>query len=248
MTDARHFTDEDLGRFLDGEADAELTHAIRTAMKADEELSSQVAALQGARDQFAAAFEPLLSLAPEPPTLPEMPQQGVPAWATGLAGMAAGIVLALGAVWSLTDRSGPNWRDVVANYQSLYVTETLAQVNDTPEQSAQKLQELSKVLGLDLTQLPEVEGLTYRRAQQLGFKGKPLAQLTFLTKDGGPVALCILRTTKADSDAILAETLDGLAAYSWISGGYGILLIGPTQDQDLKDAEKVFRAALGQTA
>ncbi len=96
-----------------------------------------------------------------------------------------GVIAAIGVTWSTWQTQEEGWRDVVANYQSLYVTETLAQV----DQQRADLKRLSGALGIDLTALPEVEGLSFKRAQQLGFNGRPLAQLTFLTAEGGPVAL-----------------------------------------------------------
>ena len=92
--------------------------------------------------------------------------------------------------------------------------------------------------------MPEVAGLSYKRAQQLGFNGKPLAQLTFLAADGGPVALCIIRTDGETTDAIHAEVLSGLDTYSWTDNGYGILLVGPEGQDGLGSAAEAFRAAL----
>lgn len=243
----RSFSDEDLASFLDGEAADALTREIEMALAEDPALTAHVKDLQSAQVAYVAAQEEMLSLAPEMPDLPASVQGAKSAgfgWAPACCGLAAGLAIAAAVSWSLLADKEPDWRDVVANYQSLYVTETLSGVSEPQSVSEAKLAELSGVLGLDLTGLPNVDGLAYRRAQQLGYKGTPLAQLTFLTADGGPVALCVLHVGGQDSTTIEAETLEGMAAFSWVDNGYGVLLIGPTGDQSLPQAAEAFRAAL----
>ncbi|MEL7012458.1 MAG: hypothetical protein AAFO72_04175 [Pseudomonadota bacterium] len=239
----RGFSDEDLALFLDGEAPDGLTREIETALAQDPSLAAELDSLRAAEAAFVSAQENLLSLAPATPNLPRHKARA-PALAPAFAGLAAGLVIAATVSWSLLSKPEPGWREVVANYQSLYVTETLSGVTEPQGVSEAKLIALSEVLGLDLTNLPEVDGLAYRRAQQLGYKGAPLAQLTFLTANGGPVALCILRTGGADTSGIETDTLDGMAAYSWVDNGFGVLLIGPLGDNTLSEAAQTFRAAL----
>ena len=79
---------------------------------------------------------------------------------------------------------------------------------------------------IDLSTLKQIEGLDYKRVQILGFDGQPLAQLTFLSKVGAPVALCIIRKQgDGNTDIHLAE-LQGMSAASWSRDGYDYLLIG----------------------
>ncbi len=245
MTESPVFSDQDLSAHLDDEATPELSEAIRAALADDAELRARLEALQAGQAQFAQAMEAALAAAPPMPDVPRAaPARSPHVWPVGLAGVAAGIALALGLGWNVSAPAEPGWRAVVANYQSLYVTETLAEVDLTPEAQAADLERLSSELGLDLTDLPEVDGLSFRRAQQLGFKGKPLAQLTFLTADGGPVALCIIRTNGETTPEITAEVLSGLDAFSWTDNGYGVLLVGPQGDTSLEDAAETFRKAL----
>lgn len=239
----RAFSAEDISRFLDGEASDALTREIETALIHDADLAVELNDLRAAQSSFIKAQEDLLSLAPAIPDLPQPTPQRT-ALFPAFAGLAAGLAIAAIASWSLLKEPDPDWRAVVANYQSLYVTETLSGVTEPQNVSVAKLAELSEVLGLDLTNLPEVEGLAYRRAQQLGYKGIPLAQLTFLTDGGGPVALCILRTDEVDSNGIEAQTLEGMAAFSWVTNGFGVLLIGPQGDSTLLNAAETFKDAL----
>ena len=55
-----------------------------------------------------------------------------------------------------------------------------------------------------------------------------------------------MRTGGPDSPDIEAETLEGLAAFSWVDDGFGILLIGPKGEETLSDAAALFRSALRQ--
>lgn len=237
------FSDEDLSRFLDGEVSDALEQDIRAALTRDAALSNRLDNLRSAQAAFDQTQKDLLSLAPK---LPDLPNANVTSrsWSPAICGLAAGLAIAACISWASLSNSEPDWRDVVANYQSLYVTETLSGVTEPRSVSEAKLKELSDRLGLDLTNLPEVDGLAYRRAQQLGYKGTTLAQLTFLTHDGGPVALCLLRTDEPDSTAITAETLEGMAAFSWVDDGFGILLIGPLESPILPEAAHLFRTAL----
>jgi anti-sigma factor RsiW len=239
----RTFSDEDLSCYLDGEATDTLVQEIEAAVAQDVELAQYLEDLRDAQAMFVGAQEELLAAAPEMPILPAS-SRAPRDWATGLAGLAAGLVLAMTAAWTFWERPEPGWRDVVASYQSLYVTETLIGASETPTESTAKLEELSDVLGFDLTGLPTVGGLDYRRAQQLGYKGQPLAQLTYLTSEGGPVALCIVFTGDSTTDGIQKDTLEGLDAYSWVENGYGILLIGPYGEAILPSAAETFRDAL----
>ena len=243
----RVFSDEDLTLFLDGEASEAVAQEIEAALITDPALVASLDEMRAAQAAFVADQDALLAVAPPIPDLPGAAQTTFP-WVAAFGGMAAGLVIAAGLSWSILTQDAPDWRDVVANYQSLYVTETLAGPVEPESALEAKLTDLSGVLGLDLTTLPTVDGLEYRRAQQLGYLGTPLAQLTFLTPDGGPVALCILRVGGPNSDGIEAETLEGMAAFSWVDNGYGVLLIGPQGDTTLPDAATVFRAALRDAA
>lgn len=245
MTDKHVFSDQDLSAFLDGEADEAVSQAITEATATDAAVQARLDELRAGEAAFAAAMQSALSAAPEMPDLPVVtPKPANFPWRAGLSGVAIGAIAAIGLTWSNWQQPEMGWKDVVANYQSLYVTETLAQVDQPMVEQQADLRRLSETLGIDLTALPQVEGLSFKRAQQLGFNGRPLAQLTFLTADGGPVALCILQTNGESSDQIAASVLRGMDTYNWTDNGYGVLLIGPKGDTSLENAAESFRNAL----
>ena len=161
----RRLSDDDLSLYLSGEASDALTADINTALVQDATLQKHVDDLRATEAAFVDNQNKLLSLAPKPPALPA-PLVKASAWVPALGGLAAGLLIAGCVTWSIVKSDDPDWRDVVASYQSLYVTETLSGVTKTKIVEDAKLAHLSDVLGLDLTRLPEVDGLTYRRARQ----------------------------------------------------------------------------------
>ena len=80
--------------------------------------------------------------------------------------------------------------------------------------------------------LRNVDGLDYKRAQVLGFEGKPLAQMTFLTKTGVPIAFCVLKRGSTSSSDIRSYDLKELATAYWASGEHEFMVIGGA-DQNL---------------
>jgi len=198
MSAPREFSDETLTAFLDGETDAEVTRAINAKLETSAALAEQLDALRFPEDKLGSAFDYLLVDAPAMPDLPSLPAMTVPLpiaanlperpqwrgiFAGGASGLVAGLVAAvyLGIGKEPVSISDPNWLDVVANYQMLYVPDTL-----DPSQSTQisaddatrraALATLSDAVGVDLKNLETVEGLQFRRAQRLGFQGKTLIQ------------------------------------------------------------------------
>ena len=84
-----------------------------------------------------------------------------------------------------------------------------------------------------------IEGLEFRRAQTLGFEGRPLLQLAYVTVEGVPVALCLVSVDQGDRLARSSRQY-GLATMDWIKGGVGYVLIGDVAADQLSS----FRAQL----
>lgn len=154
--------------------------------------------------------------------------------------MIAGLVI--GVFASRPDAGPVGWHAYVASYQALYVTDTLAEVTQSPEATATQLAKVSGKLGRPLGAATTIPGLTYKRAQVLGFNGAPLAQLAYLGKDGAPLALCILAKTEAA--ALETMKLEGMEAASWSDGNYAYLLIGGQDAEQIAQAATHLKAAL----
>jgi anti-sigma factor RsiW len=152
-----------------------------------------------------------------------------PLWALAAAVVlliAGGLIgyLAAGALASRPEP--PGWRQVVAEYQGLTTTETLAAIPNNPEVIAQELAAIGGTLALDLSS----DKLTLlnaelKRADLFRFRDKPLVQLAYLTADSGPVSFCIIANGRPDA-ARAFEEREGFNVVYWNDAGRGYMLIG----------------------
>ncbi len=252
MTQPRMFTDEELTAFLDGEADDALATEIGEALETDAALNDRLSTLDIPMAPLKQAFDALLADAPPMPPLPEAAPAQAPAtaprfgWGWGIGtfgtGLAAGLAVAVFTGFGQPEPAPPpGWVAFVASYQSLYTPATLASVTTTDADRAAQLQTVSEALGLDLTSLPEVEGLTFKRAQVLGFNGKPLVQLAFQRADGTPVALCII-PAGPDGKPVSMDAAQGMELARWNTPGFGYLLIGGQDQEPLQTEADAFQS------
>ena len=250
MTDPRTFSDEELTAFLDGEADAELESMISTALETDVALGERMAALDIPMAAMAAAFDSVLD---DAPAMPDLAPAAAPApantntrprWGFGIAtfatGLAAGLAVAMFTGFGTPEPAPRGWVSFVASYQTLYTTDTLQAVDPSPQDVALQLAAVSEGIGIDLAALPQAQGLTFKRAQLLGFNGKPLVQISYLREDGTPVALCII-PAGPDAQALNMGAAEGLDVARWNTPGFGFLLIGGQDAAPLAREAETFR-------
>lgn len=236
------FGDAELIAYLDGRLDDSRRQAIEDALKDNSALQYRLRELDVNTLQIRDAFDSMLISAPTadlPPAAPSLVRRQVqcdPAsvskpsrwrWA-----VAACLMVAVAAGWfarSAFDNVGeeiPHWQVAVADYQRLYTLETLGAAQPDPLQAAQQLNKVSQNSGLTVTtEMVDIPGLTFRRAQTLGINGQPLIQLAFSTAQGVPVALCFTRD-KATTDTIAKNAIAGLNSSSWGNGEFGFIIIG----------------------
>lgn len=239
MNERAHFTDEDLTAYLDGEAPEELRKEIDAALEINDDLATRLAALDIPVDDIAGAFDALLATAPAMPDLDVAPTSNVTPMTRrarrsgalgniGLfaTGIAAGIAIAVYTGIGDPQPKPDGWKAVVASYQTLYATETLETVTPTQAEVQAQLAAVSAALGTDLSTLPNLPGLTFKRAQRLSFNGKTLIQIAYLRDDGTPVALCIIPAKGPAPQPVTTATIKGLATSSWNQNGLAYLLVG----------------------
>lgn len=168
-------------------------------------------------------------------------------WPTSLA---ASLMLGLVIGYGMFASSGnnhqqvKNWVTEVANYQLLYVRDTVTPapiLNDSQQLALQT--KLGKMLKSDL-KIPDLskQKLTFKRGQLLDIDGKPLVQLVYLPDDGLPIALCILRSDAADSLPQSGESRDQ-SFIEWSKNGLSYVIIGKT---DMKNLEAAAMTAMAQ--
>lgn len=242
MNKTAEFSDEQLTAYLDGEMDYIPADDIRAALKHDPELQARLDRLSVDKAALATAFNRLLDASPQAPDFSDVGGRvRDPAWAVSWRRLAAVLVVGLGVGWTfaLFSRGGEleTWRDYVAAYHALYAEDTLAAIDRPTPVQTDELARISGLLGkpLDLTLLTDLPELEYKRAQILGYEGEPLAQMTFLSTDGVPIALCIIRQPDGENVPVTLAEMEGMASASWSSEGYDYLLIGG-KDQTILDS------------
>lgn len=258
MTQETFYTDEELVAFLDGETEFAPVDDIAAALKADPVLARRVEALRMdtgvVKQSFASLSVPDRSMSKLNAALsaPVAANSNAPtdrpaqSWGSIAAAAVLALAVGFGAGRFFPEQSipantqvakAPGWKAYVASYQSLYASETLASVDLTENEKAAELTRVAAAIGKSLStdDLTTVDGVDYKRAQILNFKGKPLIQLAFLSRDGAPLALCIVKTDKGDTPTATAATLEGMSAASWSRGGYDYLLIGGNDQSLISD-------------
>lgn len=263
----RMITDEMIVAVLDGEADQDLREAVEDASAADPVIADRIDMLAAGSRPFADAYDLMLDHAdhnhlntllkraemiaqPDNDTQPAEPPSNVIPWRrlTALAAMlVVGVGVGLGGAYFTqpdTQTTQVGWRQAVADYQALYTRDTLDLARQSRTQQADILATVSGKLGRELT-LDNValDGLSYRRAQILDFKGKPLAQLAYMAGEDRPIALCIVASDKP-AKAMQTETRNGLNIAFWSDGTHAYMIIGDMDEQALKTHAASLQAGL----
>lgn len=245
MTEQQTFTDEELTAYLDHEADSALCDAINSAREADHETQTRLDNLAIDKDKITAAFDSYLDQAPASVELPEVKAQGGLDPALYKMAVAALVALVIGVSVGTKfsqDAKLDGWRGYVAAYHALYNEQTLASIDPSGPGPAGELQRAAQSIGKNIS-VDDVQSsdlLTFKRTQILAFKGNPLLQLTFVTADGAPVALCIIKKPDlADSEPRTA-ILEGMPATSWSKDGYDYILIGGADSKLIEKAAAVY--------
>lgn len=254
MSDKRHFSDEELTAFLDGENEHAPIAEIEAQLRIDSNLRTRLETLRLNSGDITEAFNTLL---PDAPQAPDFLQEGFKAVQPGrrpwrIAGYAAAAALLAGFVgfaggsyWQAR-QPAPGWIDVVADYQALYVNGTLAAIDRPPEEARSELDRVAGSFGKDLSfdALTANDQLDFKRAQLLGFNGKPLVQLAFLSDAGDPVALCIIKSGKPGDAAVTTKSLKGMRTAIWRKNGYAYVLIGGKDAGLIESAAEAFSKVL----
>lgn len=250
MTMGHPFNDEDLSAFLDGEATPELQSQIEAELETNPDLVAKLQNLAMADDKIRAGFDAILRDAPALPDSlrsSEAPKSaskfGFGAGAiSGL--IAASVLFAAVSFFSKAPQSNPDWTEYVAAYQALYVPATVASADFTSEKARQQIDALDGEIGIDLSSLPPLQGLELRRAQLLGFEGRPLLQIVFSDPAGAPVALCIIASETDLHMTEVAKTMEGMESVFWTNAEHEFLLIGSDDQSQLIKASSVIRKAI----
>ncbi len=246
------YSDDILQRYLDGALSAAQTAELEATIADDPELQRRLMALDPFAESVADAFRGVpdeTRLERLRAAIPDEAPRPLP-WRSGAAiaaSLAVGVMI--GSQLLPAPRSDTaDWRMEVARYQALYVPETVAHLDPASPDLETELARAARALSLDLAlpDLREISGLQLRRAQVLGFEGKPLIQLAYTDASGTPFALCIMPGEDRGYTE-QAEELAGLATYSWANSSYRFLLVGDRDQSEIETMARRFKTGPLQT-
>jgi len=247
------FTDEQLTAYLDGELEHILAGEIERELEGNTNLKERLKNLEFDLASAKIGFDAMLNAAPAAPDLSAHIQAASANDNSGwlnknLIAASAVAVMLLGSVigYGVGVNQQDGWREYVAAYQYLYITSTLSHIDQSDEVSVAELERVGGAIGkpFELATLKNFEGVDYKRSQILGFEGKPLAQLTFLSKMGEPIALCIIRKPESTETGVQLTELEGLASAHWSKDGYEYLIIGGKDMVVIDEAAQYFAARI----
>lgn len=132
--------------------------------------------------------------------------------------------------------SASSWVSRVADYQSLYVPNTVRNISVDRAASEEKLQRLAATSNLK-TAIPDLsaEGYAFVRAQELGFEGQPLVQLVYYSEGRPPLALCFMASDATTESDLQLQTFHGLGTASWVADNQRFVIVAEESPDTLKD-------------
>ena len=238
-------SDEKITAYLDGALSPEEVLHIDEERALDHNLDQRIRQLDFNVATLGRNFDEMLGQAPH--FTFELDEQK-PVWRG--AAMAASIIAMFGFGFAAATLTKPvshenlSWVDAVAQYQMLYRTASLKDLNPTPEQRKKQLRPVAAKLGFDLSQAKiSVNGLEYKNTNLLFFKDMPLAQIAYLDKQNRPVSFCIIKRKKNSVTDIKTRTLNKqMQVAEWSRGQYGFMVIGNVDKQEIIELAKQFKA------
>jgi anti-sigma factor RsiW len=224
-----------LRAYVDSELSSQEKLLVEAAIANSPELRSKLDALKASCLPYQAAFDAqevppmpsalhnrltdLSSVASRPPLANTRRS-----WVGGGLAIAASFVA--GAVFkplwnSSNDNAGgsepvADWVKAVANYQAMYVRETLEGVVDSKTNTQRVIGDFSaqtqaSMLVPDLTRV----GLVFKRAQRLAFANSALIQMAYLPEVGNPAALCVVKALNREKATVSGRRMEDLSIVTW---------------------------------
>jgi anti-sigma factor RsiW len=254
--------DGELTAYLDSALTEGEKRAVDARLAADPRLRQRLEVLSSGGRPFREAYDALLPAAPLDrlnaalaSALDEaVPQPAAPRWVRSLrafapAALAAGIALfvagfGLGYAWHdnglsvatsdvETAETPEEWREVVAQYLTLTTSQTLTALPRTSEEIDRDIRAVAGKLGVDLTReriaIPDAE---IARVDLYHYDEAPLAQITYLDEQNGPISLCIIKRAE-NPEEIAQEQRQGMNIAFWSAKDRAYMLVGRAPDQVL---------------
>lgn len=263
MTFTHPYSEEAIVAWLDGEMSDADAQRFEQHLRTDDQLAGRAAGLMKSNQDFSAAFESLLALAPEArmqqrlgELLEKTPQRREsPAYhrvsrrsliAASLGFLVAGSGLGYLARPAITPfGDSEKLRDLEASYMSLYSHETLLDMDSTPSVLAQGLARTAEDIGLHLDeQQLVIQGATLKMVRMLRYDSTSIAQIAWIHAAFGPMALCISPEPHKKTSAIQNEQRHGMHLAWWHMDGYQFVLMGRNPPSFLTESAIRLQASL----
>lgn len=137
------------------------------------------------------------------------------------------------------------WALRVAEYQTLYVPETVKQTDDSLVKAVELLSRpaIANTMRAEIPDLTNA-GYEFARAQQLGYKGDPLIQLVYTAPGKMPLALCFMPSPGQGRNEISTAVFEGLSSAIWRSSNQRFVIVADETTQAItaiaQEAQKAF--------
>jgi len=133
----------------------------------------------------------------------------------------------------------------IADYQSLYIENTVVSVSDTRVADAMRLLESVNERGGMATGIPDFSafGYEFARAQELGFEGQTLLQLVYRKPGSPPLAFCYMQDANAETQAVILERYHQLNGASWIEHQQHYVLLADESNMLLEEMVETAQLA-----
>jgi len=253
MTAQRHFTDEHLHAYLDGEIGADEKFAIEAWLSQDREAAQRLRDFRLLNEQLKAAFAPVLT-APRTKELQQMVLArnlgGRPRrWQSLAAGIAIALVSGL-AGFGLHDISddllrqsqpGPvTLADRAIGAHMVFVSEVRHPVEVAASEETHLIQWLTKRVGHTLkAPVLASHGYTLIGGRLLADVGRPAAQFMYEDRNGQRLTLYVRRDTMDRNTSFEFTSHNGVSAFTWIDAPLAYGLIGKLPREELQAIARI---------
>lgn len=254
------FSDDVLVAWLDNQLSDAEREQFAERLRSDDILAERVAQLSYSNLPFHDAFEPMLANAPLADlqarlnAIPDPvaasasgPARGVSRrhlLAAAVSFLAVGVAVGRYAVPVATPEKDLGWRNLVAQYMSLYSTDTLVDIHESAQQHEKEFLRVNATLGTSLTAAQlALPGADLKNARLLNYDQYNIAQITYLDPAYGPMALCITRASTQSNTDQQSEVRRGMNVIYWRAKGYNYMLIGHNPpDQMASHGQRLLQA------
>ena len=126
------------------------------------------------------------------------------------------------------------WVERVADYQTLYVPNTVSHIEADLTASMEKLNGLGQSTGMR-TAIPDLSesGYHFARVQELGYEGKTLVQVVYSKPGHTPLALCFMPADGAVGLPLQIGERHGLGTASWVDGDQRFVIVADESPENL---------------